>query len=83
MTEDDTITTEWLPANGPARSQEAIHAALDISVALGTPLADVEQRLIQQTLRHFGNHRERTAAALGVSLKTLYNKLKAYEVDPR
>jgi DNA-binding NtrC family response regulator len=83
MTEDSTITTEWLPANGPQRSEAAIHAALDISVALGTPLADVEQRLIQQTLRHFGNHRERTAAALGVSLKTLYNKLKAYEADPR
>ena len=30
------------------------------------------------TLEHFGHQKERTAAALGVSLKTLYNRLKEY-----
>nr|WP_145547007.1 sigma-54 dependent transcriptional regulator [Variovorax boronicumulans] len=82
MSEGDTITTEWLPANGPARAAADATSDPDLRVALGTPLADVEQRLILQTLRHYGNHRERTAAALGVSLKTLYNKLKAYESEP-
>ncbi|RCW72492.1 sigma-54-dependent transcriptional regulator [Pseudorhodoferax soli] len=83
MSEGDTITTEWLPSNGPARAPAmALGGDPDLRVALGTPLADVEQRLILQTLRHYGNHRERTAAALGVSLKTLYNKLKTYESEP-
>ena len=82
MSEGDSITTEWLPANGPALAPAAAAEDPDLRVALGTPLADVEQRLILQTLRHYGNHRERTAAALGVSLKTLYNKLKAYESEP-
>lgn len=35
--------------------------------------------LILRPLRHFDNHKERTAAALGVSLKRLYNKVKGYE----
>jgi DNA-binding NtrC family response regulator len=29
-------------------------------------------------MEHFDNHKERAAAALGVSLKTLYNRLKLY-----
>ena len=47
----------------------------------GTSLADAEQQLILRTLRHFDTHKERTAAALGISLKTLYNKLKSYEAS--
>jgi two-component system, NtrC family, response regulator AtoC len=34
--------------------------------------------LILATLEHFEHQRERTAAALGISLKTLYNRLKEY-----
>ena len=30
------------------------------------------------TLEHFARQKERTAAALGISLKTLYNRLKEY-----
>jgi len=33
------------------------------------------------TLRHYNHHKERTAAALGVSLKTLYNRLKEYGAE--
>jgi two-component system response regulator AtoC len=49
-----------------------------LQVAVGTPLAAVERQVILATLEHFGHHKERTAAALGVSLKTLYNRLKEY-----
>ena len=47
---------------------------------MGTTLAAVERQVIMATLEHFGHHKERTAAALGVSLKTLYNRLKEYGV---
>ena len=50
-----------------------------LSIAVGTSLAEAEQQLILATLKHFGHHKERTAAVLGVSLKTLYNRLKDYE----
>lgn len=52
--------------------------ASSLEIAVGTPLAHVERQLILATLEHFGHHKERTAAALGVSLKTLYNRLKEY-----
>jgi DNA-binding NtrC family response regulator len=50
-------------------------------VQIGTSLADAEKLLMLATLRHFNHHKERTAAALGVSLKTLYNRLKDYAAE--
>ena len=44
-------------------------------------MADAERQLILATLEHFNQQKERTAAALGVSLKTLYNRLKEYAAD--
>ncbi|MFT3848290.1 MAG: sigma-54 dependent transcriptional regulator [Propionivibrio sp.] len=49
-----------------------------ITIPIGTSLADTEATLIMATLAHFNQHKERTAAVLGVSLKTLYNRLKEY-----
>ena len=48
---------------------------------LGTSLADAERQLVLATLKHYDNHKERTAAVLGVSLKTLYNRLKTYAAE--
>ena len=44
-------------------------------------MAEAERQLILATLEHFHQQKERTAAALGVSLKTLYNRLKEYSQD--
>jgi DNA-binding NtrC family response regulator len=38
----------------------------------------MEKRLILRTLEHFGGNKPSTAEALGISLKTLYNRLNAY-----
>jgi DNA-binding NtrC family response regulator len=78
MASTPVITDEWLSFDKPA-SIEASGPAINIRI--GTALADVERTLILATLKHFDNHRERTAAALGVSLKTLYNRLKEYSAD--
>jgi len=56
-------------------------APASITIPLGTSMADAESRLILATLKHFDNHKERTAAVLGISLKTLYNRLKEYSAD--
>jgi DNA-binding NtrC family response regulator len=50
-------------------------------VPIGGPLAEVERQLILATLSKFGGHKERTAAALGISMKTLYNRMKSYAGD--
>ena len=58
------------PISGP--SLEAIE------VPLGTKLHHAERLLIESTLRHCSGNRQRAAALLGCSLKTLYNKLQSY-----
>ena len=78
----DVVTDEWLPVSGPA-GRDAPPAgagveAASITLDLGTSLPEAERKFILATLRHFKNHKERTAAALGISLKTLYNRLKDY-----
>jgi DNA-binding NtrC family response regulator len=79
MTAGAEIGDEWLPRDVLAEpSREAAPGTLQ--VAVGTPLASVERQVILATLEHFGHQKERTAAALGVSLKTLYNRLKEYGV---
>ncbi len=45
---------------------------------VGTPLADAQRELIMATLRHFSGNKRLTASALGISVKTLYNRLKDY-----
>ncbi len=55
---------------------EWTHRAEDL--VPGTPIREVERRLIEKTLDHFDGNRKMTADALGVSLKTLYNRLRDY-----
>lgn len=52
-----------------------------VTLPIGTSLAQAERLLMLATLRHFNHHKERTAAALGISLKTLYNRLKEYAAE--
>jgi two-component system response regulator AtoC len=73
-------------AAGPAAASAqpepaAATGGASITIKLGTSMADAERQLILATLAHFNNHKERTAASLGVSLKTLYNRLKEYQRD--
>jgi DNA-binding NtrC family response regulator len=49
-----------------------------LSLPLGISLAEAERRLVEATLLHLGQHREQAAATLGISLKTLYNRLRSY-----
>jgi two-component system response regulator AtoC len=80
MTAGSEIADSWLPRNHLAEPMPLYHASSSLQIAIGTPLATVERQLILATLEHFGHHKERTAAALGVSLKTLYNRLKEYGI---
>lgn len=49
------------------------------SLRAGMSIKDVEKTLIEKTLEHFDGNKKLTAEALGVSLKTLYNRLCEYE----
>jgi DNA-binding NtrC family response regulator len=51
------------------------HGAGDASLTPGMTVDEAEARLIQLTLEHTGNNKTRAAEMLGISLKTLHNKL--------
>ncbi len=50
-----------------------------VQLRVGCPLAEAERRLILATLHEQGGNKEKTAKTLGISLKTLYNKLNKYK----
>jgi DNA-binding NtrC family response regulator len=80
MAAENTIVDECLPNSDSAAPASTSSSMLSIEV--GTSLAEIERIVTLATLEHFGRHKERTAAALGVSLKTLYNRLKEYSTVP-
>ena len=45
---------------------------------VGNSVAEVERRLIVETLAHTLGNRTRAAVILGISIRTLRNKLKQY-----
>ena len=45
------------------------------------PLCDVERELIIGALRHYGGHRQKTAKALGIGVRTLGLKLKKWKAE--
>lgn len=51
----------------------------EVVMQVGARLADAQRDLIMATLKHHAGDKKRTAEALGVSLKTLYNRLGTYE----
>lgn len=77
---DQVIDRELLESM-PLVEAAAPASGSGLQVQPGTPLADVEKQVILSTLEKFGDDKKRTAEALGVSVKTLYNKLKQYRAD--
>jgi two-component system response regulator AtoC len=51
---------------------------LTLAIPVGTSLADVDRKLIFATLELCGGVKKRAADILGISLKTLYNRLEEY-----
>ena len=46
-----------------------------INLEVGTPLAEVERRVILETLRHTGGDKSAAARLLGIATRTIYRKL--------
>jgi two-component system response regulator AtoC len=54
-------------------------SASSLVTRVGTPIAEVERRLILATLEHCAGDKKKTAEILQISLKTLYNRLNEYK----
>ncbi len=49
-----------------------------LKIPIGTPLNSAQHSIIMATLDYYGGDRRRTALALGISPKTLYNRLEQF-----
>ena len=80
------ILTEGPLITNPGILHDAPHARQGgepgLELKLGDTLSDVERRLILHTVRHCRTQDE-AARILGVSTKTLYNKLRLYQAQDR
>jgi DNA-binding NtrC family response regulator len=77
LTSAERIGIGDLPARvgGPASSGSTL------ALAVGDTLDNYERRIIYRTLEHTDNNKTQAAKILGVSLKTLHNKLNRYEKE--
>jgi len=73
-------------ADGPVLSADLILTGAVASVASGSPanelekLEDMEKEAIRRMLALTGGNRKQSAARLGIGLRTLYDKLKVYDL---
>ncbi|MCY1054011.1 sigma-54 dependent transcriptional regulator [Nannocystis sp. SCPEA4] len=65
------------PATSAAPAGSAAHTA---PAGEPRPLQDLERDAIEAALRHFEGNRIRTAEALGIGVRTLYDKIKRYNL---
>ncbi|MDQ7064806.1 MAG: sigma-54 dependent transcriptional regulator [candidate division KSB1 bacterium] len=77
--EPDDLPPALNPAGAPVPAPQPDGGDDLLVVPLGTPLADVEKQLILRTLKKWQNNKTHTARVLGISLKTLHNKLARYQ----
>jgi two-component system, NtrC family, response regulator AtoC len=73
---DEEITPRSLPRELGGESG----SARSLRFQVGASIANVEHRLILATLDAYAGNKRRAAEVLGVSLKTLYNRLNTYRV---
>jgi DNA-binding NtrC family response regulator len=69
-----------LPTHLPERLQKTRNQPQKISLPLGCTMKEAEREIIFRTLKWARNNRQRTASILGISRRSLYNKLALYDL---
>jgi DNA-binding NtrC family response regulator len=74
---DSSAFPDRLPAK-PYLVSAAFPAEKVVPLLIGATVDEVERELVLQTLVHCHGNRTRAASVLGVSIRTLRNKIKEY-----
>jgi DNA-binding NtrC family response regulator len=77
----ETTTDDVDEVVGAAGSAHAGHREGVVQVPIGSTIRDAERELILATLARNEGNKERSARILGISVKTLYNRLKVYDAE--
>jgi two-component system response regulator HydG len=73
-----TLTLENLPAEIRPPAGGAVGGMNNL---VGIPITQAERELIRNTLKMFNGNREQAARVLGIGERTLYRKIKEYELS--
>jgi two-component system, NtrC family, response regulator HydG len=79
----DKVTARAIVLERPAPGEGGEGGGTEgvLRIRVGTPLAEVEQRMLEETLRMTRGNKTLTAKLLGIDPKTVFRKLKAAEED--
>ena len=76
--ESGLVETKHLPPGFGQNVRPTVHDPDAVHLGVGTTVEEAEKQLILKTLQATTNNKTRAAEILGISLKTLHNKLKEY-----
>jgi two-component system response regulator HydG len=81
---DETLDVDDLPLelepDVAATATGPVDTATGLQALVGKPLDEVERIFITETLKLTGGNREQAAALLGIGERTLYRKIKEYQL---
>ncbi len=70
---DDALVADVLPEEEPDGAEEVVYRP-------GMTMAEIEKAAIEAALREAKGNRRRAAEELGIGERTLYRKIKAYQL---
>ncbi len=78
LAEGNSVDVTFEPHRVVQPLAEDMHS---ITFHIGTTLDEVERRLMIKTLAYYDNNKLKTAEVLGISAKTIYNRLSRYQQE--
>jgi two-component system, NtrC family, response regulator AtoC len=75
---EESIDLEGLPVAAAAGAGASTGGAASDAIRVGMSLAELERHFILATLEQYGGDKRKAAEVLGISLKTMYNRLNNY-----
>lgn len=77
-----TLVQPWMASEGLTENAAIACTVQAAETEVGMSLAEMERKMIEATLAHHQGHRQRTADALGIGVRTLSGKLRQYGYAP-
>ncbi len=83
MSSDSNIGPEHLAGRIFETAGGKIVSRSQARLQAGTPMRELERQLLETTLQLTGGNRTRAAEMLGISLRTIRNKIREFGLPPR